>query len=121
MARTAWLGLEETLRKWNKLDGLCKLCKDGRENIIHFLFTCPHFLDLRIKIWHKLEESLIGFGHNEEWYNFISSSLRTKFMLFMGNAETYENTEVEDIFDGACRQYLKEAWHMRDAALNDTG
>ena len=33
----------------------------------------------------------------------------------------YENTVVGDTFDGACRQYLKEAWHELSTALSGLG
>ena len=120
MARTGCLGLEETLQRWNLSNGICKLCNQGIEDLFHFTFTCEHSKELRIKIWRNLEKCLLEHGYTHVWEHFTRSSLTTKFTLLFGISFNYDHA-VNDIFDSACKTFLKEAWRCRMVALEGAG
>ena len=56
------------------------------------------------------------------WYLFISSDLNVKTCLYLGLSKTYfmdvNNIDCAlDIFDHACKSFLKKAWYARNELL----
>ena len=121
MARTGCLGIQENLHTWNIApSGTCVLCKNGIENVSHFLLTCPAFNETRIKIWHELETKLIISNNLHIWEHFIGSSPTTKLCLLLGDAATEHSIHVGKIFDEACKRFLKETWPVRKSLVDGT-
>ena len=61
MARTGCLGIQENLHTWNIApSGTCVLCKNGIENVSHFLLTCPAFNETRIRFGMNLKQNKLS-------------------------------------------------------------
>ena len=119
-AHIGCLGLQEDLLRWKvKCNESCPLCNNGREDIYHFLFTCPVLNEIRNRIWMKLETSLAG-GSCFVWETFISASLTTKLCFLLGDIAFDYSDDVGWIFDKACKHFLYDAWTLRRDLLDGT-
>ena len=121
LARSECMGIQENLHKWKIApSGTCVLCKNGIENISHFLLICPAFNEIRFKIWHDLEKKLIDSGNLHIWEHFSGSSVTTKLSFLLGDAAYGQGIEIADVFDGACKRYLLQSWSLRKSLVDGT-
>ena len=118
MARVGCLGLSENLCRWGKSDGNCELCTQGKENLLHFLFTCPKINLIRIKHYSKLERKLKEVNKEFVWWKFMSSSLLAKLCMFLGSHTKDYGREIENLFDLTSKQFLAEAWQFRHETIS---
>lgn len=123
-ARSNTLPLNSRTSRWNKdHDESCSLCKNGAEDIIHFLFTCKSLNEIRIEEYTKLEDSLFTINYHDVWFLFIAGDLQMKLMLTLGNTSPYSclgsAENISSIFDQFCKTYIKRAWHRRNVIIND--
>ena len=126
-ARSNTLPINGRSYHWNiDHDKVCPLCKTGKEDLKHFLFTCRTLQDIRIAEFHKLEHNLCSNELNSFWHLFISSNLNIKTCLMLGVSEglisdhavDFDFKPVLGIFDIFCKSYLKIAWKFRSDFLN---
>jgi len=117
--RSNTLPLERRFSKWDSdNDGTCKLCNDGIEDVVHFLFICNALRDIRIDEYKKLEESLMNNSGKDIWELFISGNIDIKIHLTLGSIsctfkDLKDNNFIYDIFDTFCKSYSKRAWKLR--------
>ena len=125
-ARSNTLPINGRTYSWNPdKDSVCPLCKEGTEDLRHFLFICRTLRDIRVTEYHKLEYELVTNNLNQIWHWFISSNLNVKLCLMLGISkeiipENYSDTcwptdinYILCIFDSFCKSFLKKAWNLR--------
>ena len=117
-ARIGCLGLQVDQNRWRQSGETCMLCTSGKEDLEHFMVTCPFFNDLRVNMYQSLEQQLMSNGYFSIWQSFISSSVVTKLWYLLGDLAHLIDRDAFIIFDGACRGYLNEAWKRRNAYMD---
>ena len=118
-ARTGCLGINENLARWGTSDSTCDLCNSNNEDLVHFLFLCPAFNDLRKSCYRQLEAELEYLGAKELWFHFIGSSVLGKLGLFLGEDGYIYSGIVGCLFDRVCERFLLEAWMIRRESNTD--
>ena len=93
----------------------CALCKNGIEDLSHFLFTCGALNDVRTDELLKLERHLLENNLYSLWQNFMASDLESKMCIML---ETPLDEDHGHFFDTFCKSYLKRAWYVRSSILN---
>ncbi len=121
-ARSNTLPLNARTYKWNNDNStICPLCNNGNEDLKHFLFTCNSLQNIRAAEYKCLENDLKDNNFDDIWYLFISSDLNVKTCLYLGLSKTYfMDVNIDcalDIFDHACKSFLKKAWYVRNELL----
>ena len=111
--RSNTLPLEKKLSKWTAdIDGTCKLCNNGLEDVNHFLFfLCQALNAIRIDEYVKLENDLAMLECSDVWEFFISSDLDVKYSLALGSrSTTFMNIDMADdifyTFDQFCKSHM---------------
>ena len=112
-ARTGCLGIGENPTRWGVSDPTCNLCKGSNEDLVHFLFLCPAFSNIRNSCFRELEAELEYMGAQEVWFHFSGSSVLGKLGLFLGTDGFLYNENVGSLFDRICKSFLLKAWGIR--------
>jgi hypothetical protein len=121
-ARSNTLSLNGRTHLWNKNgNSICPLCKNGTEDLKHFLFVCNTLKDIRAAEYLSLEHQLNNNDLNSIWCLFIASDLNIKTCLILGLSKDYflnmRSIDIDcmcNIFDSVCKSFLKRAWNLRN-------
>ena len=84
-ARSNTLPLNGRIPSWTEnMIETCALCKNGIEDLSHFLFTCGALNDVRTDELLKLERHLLENNLHPLWQNFMASDLESKMCIMLG-------------------------------------
>ena len=106
---------------------LSTMYKKGVEDLKHFLFTCNSLEYIRVAEFKSLENQLIANHLESIWNVFISSDLNVKTCFLLGLSKNLFVDVVNidhdvncalNIFDQACKSFLKRAWCLRNEIVN---
>jgi len=117
-ARCGALELESLIEKWGKSDGMCKLCKNGKETVCHFMFHCCTLNDIRMQVFQCLESKLINTEYAHVWHSFCASSTVHKLNMCVGEFAYMYGEDIGVCFDQLCKVYLTSAWDERQRLLS---
>ena len=121
-ARSNTLQLNDRTYHWNN-DGnnICPLCKNGIEDLKHFMFICKPLQCIRAAEYKSLENQLKTNNLEAIWQLFISSDLNVKtcFLLGLSKDLFVDIVSIDvncalNIFDQVCKSFLKKAWCLRN-------
>ena len=121
-ARSNTLQLNNRTYHWNN-DGnnICPLCKNGIEDLKHFMFICKPLQCIRAAEYKSLENQLKTNNLEAIWQLFISSDLNVKtcFLLGLSKDLFVDIVSIDvncalNIFDQVCKSFLKKAWCLRN-------
>jgi hypothetical protein len=119
-ARSNTLSLNGRTHRWKEdSDDTCPLCKSGKEDLSHFLFTCRSLNYIRSEEYLKLERDLYVKNQEVLWQMFIAGDLDVKKCCMLGTS--LDGTDGENCFDMFCKSFLKKAWTFRSSTLKDNG
>ena len=114
--------LNDRTYHWNN-DGnnICPLCKNGIEDLKHFMFICKSLQCIRATEYKSLENQLKTNNLEAIWQLFISSDLNVKtcFLLGLSKDLFVDIVSIDvncalNIFDQVCKSFLKKAWCLRN-------
>ena len=118
-ARANVLPLDGRLRSWViGNDGTCTLCRNGLEDIKHFMLSCDALSLIRDNEMYKLYCNLKELGLLYIWNLFNSCDDDTKLCMVLGSnyfnvMYNLEGVTIDTQFDSFCKSYLKRAWSCR--------
>lgn len=126
-ARSNTLPLDRKISTWDtNISGICSLCNDGVEDIMHFLLKCRTLNDIRDVEMSSLKETLCNNGYSTIWNIFICSEPHIQLRFVLGSnifhfmhlfpQEAYNDIDI--IFDKYCKTFLKKAWSIRTNIKN---
>ncbi len=116
--------LNVTLSKFTDRDPVCPFgtCSGGVEDTVHFLLHCKELDKIREKFLNRLCDRCtcdrrLGEGGVQSCADFYESLDDAGKALFMLGGPVDGRTPEADI-DACAREYVREAWSLRNATLN---
>lgn len=122
-ARTGTLGLGTDLERQyrngnsnqeNCVPSLCKYCGSDREDLTHFMLSCPTFADCRVKMMAELETELLKNSYDHIWEFFMGLGLLSKMAWLIGDHSFLVSPTVGAIFDRHSKNYLLSSFIERE-------
>ena len=95
----------------------CELCGLEKEDITHFMLSCPVLAEHRTKMIHSLERDLLKNEYDLVWHHFMCQTLRTKMKWLIGDYTFDMSEKVGEIFDTHSKTFLMGAYLEREQCI----